>query len=206
MARPLAAPYNAQHSRTRRWPPSRPAARRHREAHTPFRRAPAGVAAPHRHPPPPGSLHGDVRAVRGDQSAHGASWAREQTEVLRHHDAARPRASGTSGANSRASTTSSLSSGGIGHCSPVPSVPTQVVVHGAVRKPEGSSDLALAQALVVREADGLEHLSHGKSLCWHCLAPAGMPRRSSAGGERPHLTSRPDRLRPKQVIGLVRNG
>lgn len=71
---------------------------------------------------------------------------------------------------------------------------------------ERPSDLALALVLVERKAEGLEHLSHGKSLCWHCLAPDGSP-----GGVVPAVSARalasaPDRHRPKQVIGLARNG
>ena len=58
-------------------------------------------------------------------------------------------------------------------------------------------DLALAAALVVREAEGLEHLSHGKSLCWHCLAPDGSP-----GGVVPAVSARALR---HALIGFDRN-
>ena len=75
--------------------------------------------------------------------------------------------------------------------------PAEVVVHGALGEPKGPRDLALAPALVEREAEGLEHLAHGKSLCWHRLAPDGSP-----GGVAPAVSVRAPR---QPLIGFTRN-
>lgn len=45
--------------------------------------------------------------------------------------------------------------------------PAEVIIHGALGQHERARNLALAVALVEREAEGLEHLSHRKSLCGH---------------------------------------